>query len=161
MSKARVDELLLAMDRAFDGGPHSLLANLATVRAESWCALPQGGERSIQEIVAHVGRFKFIYANHGFRGADLDYDDHPATPAHGQLESISGAVVWLREAHSYLVDCLNELESDDELEVGRRVHWGDIVPTRRIIVTMLEHDLYHAGEINRTRALLQGDDGWQ
>ena len=32
-----------------------------------------------------------------------------------------------------------------------------------IIVTMLEHDLYHAGEINRThrsRALLQDDDAW-
>jgi len=27
-------------------------------------------------------------------------------------------------------------------------------------VTMLEHDLYHAGEINRTRALLQDDDAW-
>ena len=25
---------------------------------------------------------------------------------------------------------------------------------------MLEHDLHHAGEVNRTHALLQDDDAW-
>jgi hypothetical protein len=29
------------------------------------------------------------------------------------------------------------------------------------VTTLLEHDLYHAGEINRTRAMLQQDDAWK
>ena len=35
-----------------------------------------------------------------------------------------------------------------------------MVPTRFLIVNMIEHDVYHAGEINHTRALLQNDDAW-
>ena len=55
---------------------------------------------------------------------------------------------------------MNELSDDSELEVARKSHWGGLVPTYHIIVTMLEHDLHHAGEINRTHALLQDDDAW-
>ena len=32
--------------------------------------------------------------------------------------------------------------------------------SRWIIAVMIEHDLYHAGEINHIRALRQGNDGW-
>jgi hypothetical protein len=32
--------------------------------------------------------------------------------------------------------------------------------TRWFIVTMIEHNLYHAGEINHIRALSQGNDNW-
>jgi hypothetical protein len=33
--------------------------------------------------------------------------------------------------------------------------------TRWLIATLLEHDTYHAGEINHIRALLLSDDGWK
>ena len=55
---------------------------------------------------------------------------------------------------------VRDLSDDAELDVPRKAHWGQLVPTYDLIVTMLEHDLYHAGEINRTRALLQDDDAW-
>jgi hypothetical protein len=32
--------------------------------------------------------------------------------------------------------------------------------TRWIISVMIQHDLYHAGEINHVRSLLSGDDRW-
>ena len=31
---------------------------------------------------------------------------------------------------------------------------------RWIISVMIEHDVYHAGEINHLRALMQGNDRW-
>ncbi|MDA1279155.1 MAG: hypothetical protein O3B95_03825 [Chloroflexi bacterium] len=34
------------------------------------------------------------------------------------------------------------------------------VSAHRLMTIVLEHDTYHAGEINRTRALLQNDDDW-
>ncbi len=52
------------------------------------------------------------------------------------------------------------VQDDAELDVPRKAHWGEMLPTYDLVVIMLEHDLYHAGEINRTRALLQADDKW-
>ena len=90
MPTSRIDELLLLMDRAFAESEHSLLKNLASVRDESWTVVPEGGKRSIQNIVAHVGMFKFMYANHGFDTGDLDYGEPPATPAPERLASVEG-----------------------------------------------------------------------
>ena len=152
--------LLDLLDRAFSGNEHALLDNLATVKSDSWSRVPEGGKRSIQEITQHVGMFKFMYANHGFMDGDLDYSDDPATPPSERLATIGDAVEWLREGHACLTSCIRELADDHELEAPRKAHWGGLVPTYHIIVTMLEHDLYHAGEINRARALLQDDDAW-
>ena len=160
MARPRIELLLELMDRAFSGNEHALLDNLATVESKCWTRVPDGGQRSIQEITRHVGLFKYMYGNHGFRGGDLDYTDDPATPPAERLATIAGAVAWLQEAHAYLISGIRELSDDRELEVPRKAHWGGLVPTYHIVVTMLEHDLYHAGEINRTRALLQDDDGW-
>ncbi len=160
MSRQRLDELIRLMDRAFSGNEHSLLDNIATVHVDSWNTLPQGGKRSIREMTFHVGLFKYMYANHGFKGADLDYSDPPAKPPPERLTSPTTAAQWLREAHAYLMQCVRDLANDSELEVPRKAHWGEYVPTNHLIVTMLEHDLYHAGEINHTRALLQDDDAW-
>ena len=158
--RPKIDELLLLMDRAFAESEHSLLENLRSVREESWAQIPEGGKRSIQNIVAHVGMFKFMYANHGFDTGDLDYGEPPATPAPERLASVEVAIEYLREGHEYLAGLIRGLEDDSELEALRKAHWGGLVPTRHIIVTMIEHDLYHAGEVNRARALLQNDDGW-
>ena len=160
MARPKIELLLDLMDRAFSGNEHALLDNLATVEPGSWMRLPPGGTRSIREIVLHVGLFKYMYGNHGFRAGDLDYSDDPATPPPERLATIGNAVEWLHDAHAYFTGCIRELGDDLELEVPRKAHWGGLVPTYHIIVTMLEHDLYHAGEINRTRALLQDDDAW-
>ena len=148
------------MRRAFDSSEHSLLTNIQSVHESSWDTLPLGARRSIREITLHVGLFKYMYANHVFRDADMDYSDPPANPGPESLTSSSAAIRWLWEAHSYLTQCIRELADDSELAVLRKAHWGDQVPTYHLIATMLEHDLYHAGEINRTRALLQDDDTW-
>ena len=160
MPTPRIDELLLMMDCAFEESEHSLLTNLASVSEESWEALPAGGRRPIRELVHHVGLFKFMYANHGFENAVFDYGKPPATPARERLATITDAIEWLREGHTYLAGCIRELADDAELDVPRKVHWGGMVPTRFLIVNMIEHDVYHAGEINHTRALLQNDDAW-
>ncbi len=160
MPGPRIEELLLLMDRAFADSEHSLLKNLASVDEDSWTTIPEGGKRSIRNIVAHVGMFKFMYANHGFGAGDYDYDVPPATPAAERLSSVEAAMEYLREGHDYLTGCVCELADDSELNAPRKAHWGGLVPTRHIIVTMIEHDVYHAGEINRSRALLQNDDGW-
>ncbi len=161
MARHRIDELLRLMGSGFDGPlEQSLFSNLKTVRDEDWVALPERAHRSIREMTLHVGLFKYIYANHAFRGAGMAYDDPPARPPAARLESVGSAMEWLREAHDYLTTAIDELPDDAELEVKRKAHWGEMLPTHTLIEIVLQHDLYHAGEINRTRALLQDDDRW-
>ena len=134
MPTPRIDELLLMMDCAFEESEHSLLTNLASVSEESWEALPAGGRRPIRQLVHHVGMFKFMYANHGFRGADFDYGKPPATPARERLATIDAAVDWLREGHAYLTGCIRGLADDAELDVPRKAHWGGMVANTAFLI---------------------------
>jgi hypothetical protein len=101
-----------------------------------------------------------MHANHGFYDASLDYSDDPATPSAGRLASPATAKARLQEGHAYLRSGIDALTDDSELDVKRKAHWGQLVPTILLIDIMHEHDVYHAGEINRTRGMLQGNDGW-
>ena len=84
----------------------------------------------------------------------------PQPPRGSGLVTKAAAVDWLREGHAYLTGCIRELSDDAELDVPRKTHWGEMAPTRFLIVNMIEHDVYHAGEINHARAMLENDDGW-
>jgi hypothetical protein len=160
MARARIEELIRLMDDGFEDGEFSLLANLATVDDASWSALPEGGHRRIRELTHHIGMFKFMYANHAFRCGDFAYEAPPASPSEDRLATPSAAVEWLREGHGYLTSAVAELEDDAELAVPRKAHWGALVPTEALLTIMVQHDLYHAGEINHARALLQDTDRW-
>lgn len=39
-------------------------------------------------------------------------------------------------------------------------NWGEPKETRWIVTVMIQHDLYHSGEINHIRALHDRDDRW-
>jgi uncharacterized damage-inducible protein DinB len=159
VASAAVAELLYLMDQAFAGNrEHSLLGNLASVTAAEWAWVPPGGDRSIREIVRHVGGCKLMYENHAFGDGSLGWDD-PLVDGHGALDRPAGAVEWLRSAHARLRASVADLD-DDELARPRRANWGEEHETRWLVAVMIEHDLYHAGEINHLRALKQGDDRW-
>ncbi len=53
-----------------------------------------------------------------------------------------------------------ETLSDADLGVPRKTNWGELAETRWIVSVLIEHDLYHSGEINHIRALRQGNDRW-
>ncbi|MHB8375793.1 MAG: DinB family protein [Dehalococcoidia bacterium] len=161
MTRVAIAALLYLLDEAFSGdGPHSFLANLESVTPELWPRRPDGGERSIREIAYHAGVAKFLHANHLFGDASLTYGDlmRSATMA-GDSMDMDRAIAWLREGHRVLRDGVAGL-SDGELTQLRRSPWGEVREVRRGVAAMIEHDVYHAGEINHIRALLQGDDGW-
>jgi hypothetical protein len=71
--------------------------------------------------------------------------------------TIESAVAWLREGQALLRAGLAGLD-DAGLLAPRRSPQGKLRETRWIIAIMIQHDLYHAGEINHIRCLHQGDD---
>ena len=117
-----------------------------------------GSDRSIRDIVQHVGGCKLMYENHAFGDAALRWDD-PLVEGRGALETPASAVEWLRAGHARLRASVAALD-DAELARPRRANWGELHETRWLIAVTIEHDLYHAGEINHLRALRQGNDRW-
>jgi hypothetical protein len=160
MTAPAVSQLVYLLDEAFQGTAwHSVLANLHSVTLEDWLWVPSGGQRSIRDIVRHIGRVKYMAHNRAFGDAQLSWDD-PLVEGHEALSTIAEATVWLREGHARLRESIAVLD-DAELLRPRLTNYDELKETRWIItVTMIQHDLYHAGEINHLRALHQQNDHW-
>jgi hypothetical protein len=147
------------MDEAFDGPDwHSLLSNLRSLTPEDWDWVPPGGDRTIREIVQHIGGCKLMYHNHAFGDAKLTWED-PLVDGVGRLPTLESALEWLREGQGRLRESAAGLD-DAELLQPRMTNWGEPKETRWIISTMIQHDLYHAGEINHLRSLRRQNDKW-
>jgi uncharacterized damage-inducible protein DinB len=159
MTTTTICHLLYLLDEGFEGQDwHSLLGNLRSVTAEDWRWIPPDGQRSIAEIVGHVGGAKYMYDNHAFGDATLTWDD-PLVLGGDVLDSLPSAIDWLRAGHERLRRNIANLHDEDLLE-PRRTNWGESRETRWIIAVMIQHDIYHAGEINHLRSLHQQRDHW-
>ena len=159
--RSSIEQYLYLMDEAFDvPGNHPLLANLRSLAGDDWLWAPPGGERTIFQIVQHVGECKYVYDNHAFGDGSMRWDRPGTIPSVEPGTDPAGIVEWLREGHRRLRDNVAALEDDGELVQPRRANWGQSYETRWLVNAMIQHDLYHGGEINHIRALRQGNDRW-
>jgi uncharacterized damage-inducible protein DinB len=161
-----IDEVVYLLEEAFRGTgieetneAQSLLANLATVADAEWRRTPTGGTRTIESIVVHVGECKIMYDEYAFGAARLTWEE-PLAPWRDGEAPREDAIAWLTDAHERLMDHVRALD-DAELSVPRLANWGELRETRWLLSTLLQHDTYHAGEINHVRALLVADDAWK
>lgn len=163
MHRVLVDQLRSMLNQSFertpDAGPtdgwHSLMANLEGVRDEDWEWLPADGARSISHLAIHCGFAMRMYADRGFGNAILDMTDAVFPPS--STPTKTAVLPWLRESYQMLRDGLDAFV-DDSLGDVRKTHWGESKTRRWFGVTMIEHNIYHAGEINHIRALAQKND---
>jgi hypothetical protein len=158
MSTIAVSELLYLLDTAFEGTWHSLLDNLQAVTPEDWPWVPPGGHRTIHDMIQHVGGCKIMYHDYAF-GAGILTRDHPLVDGKDVLDNPAAAIAWLREGQERLRHSVAGLD-DADLPCPRMTNWGEQKETRWIITAMIQHDLYHAGEINHLRSLHRQTDRW-
>ena len=157
MATSALTQVLYLFDDAFAGPDwHSLLTNISSITPDEWLWVPTGGRRSIRYITRHIGVSKYIYQNHAFGDASFTWEGlHAVGDQH--LETIASAIAWLREGHEKLRASLAALD-DEELLRPRLSPFDGPQETRWIFARMMQHDLYHAGEINHIRALCRQDD---
>ncbi len=154
-----LDFLVWQLDQSFELKPeHSLIANLSSVTPEMLDQLPPGGGRTLRDIIAHCASVKRMHVNHAFADGELGWWD--AWDGAGEIKDAEFAALmeWLRRAHGEAQRAVRDLERDEELLAERETHWGELRQTRLIIDAILIHDIYHAGEINHLRGLLQNAD---
>lgn len=155
------DLLAYLLDHAFDGSEfHSLMGNLSTVDESMWSARLPESLRTIGEIALHVGSSKVMYTDYAFGSGSLTWESDEVEPWPPDAPPRREVLDWLREVHAGLMDHVAGL-SDAELSRPRMANWGEEKETRWLLSTLLQHDVYHAGEINRMRSLHAGEDRWQ
>ena len=158
-STIAVDALVRQMESAFAGPDwHSVLRNLGSCTADDWDWTPPGGRRTIRDIVRHIAVCKLMWQDQLFGDRRMDWDDAETIadrPVAGEPDEV---IDWLNETHAALRDSV-ALLVDDALATPRDGYWDRPRELGWSITIMIEHDLYHAGEINLIRALHQGNDG--
>jgi uncharacterized damage-inducible protein DinB len=137
---------------------HSLLWNLRNIEPGEWTRPPPGGGRTIRELVEHIGGTWLMYASHAFGDERRQWGDR-VVDGIGPGQAPEETVTWLRRAHAVFREAVSAL-TDDQLGELRKAPWGDRYEARRLVELQLQHTLYHVGEINHIRALLQGNDDW-
>lgn len=135
---------------------HSLLWNLHNVRPEEWDIQPAPGSRTIRDIVKHIGIVFLGYENHVFGDGTRSWSDSSlggVSPGEAPDDMIS----WLRQAHA----CFrNSVAGLADTQLAELCPWGEPWTYQRIIEVMIQHPIYHIGEINYARAVIQGNNDW-
>jgi hypothetical protein len=165
MGREGIEQLLYMMDRSFDPEPafgtwHAFLVNVADVRDDDWLWVPDGGQRSIFDIVQHAGEVKYVYDSCAFGDGSLHWERSGTVPTIEATTPRDEVVRWLSAGHQQLRSHVASLEDDSELLEMRPGLWNDEHPTRWLVTQVIQHDLYHAGELNHIRALRQRNDEW-
>jgi len=159
--RSGIEQLLYVMDQAFEGhGEHALLSNLRNLTDEDLRWLPPGGGRTAFDILQHVGESKYAYENHAFGDGSMRWDWPGTVPTVAPGASKDQIITFVRDGQRRLRDAVAALEDDAELAVMCNANWGLQYETRWLVNVMVQHDLYHGGEINHLRALRQGNDRW-
>ena len=161
-----IEFLVYLMDDAFgdadleDPTAHqSLMGNLGDVDETMWRARLPESIRTIESIALHVGSCKVMYRDHAFGSRALTWESPEVQPWPVGETPLGAGLAWLRETHAELMRNVSAL-SDKDLLVPRWANWGEQKETRWLLSMLLQHDAYHAGEINRMRSVLSGEDRW-
>ncbi len=155
------------LEAAYRADPfHALRKNIESVRPDEWDVKPPrtgdqkegslaGDELSICDLAIHAGGPKYMYANRAFGDARLEWTDI-TLPASRDMATV---LAWMDEGHQHLVEGLAALQDDALLLEQRPAPWRTPMRVVALLGIIINHDVYHSGEINRQRGLIR-HSGW-
>ena len=167
MTRTGIEFLSQRLEAAYRGDPfHAVRKNIASVRPDEWDVRPAKWtveefgtqpELSICDLALHVGGPKYMYADRAFGDASLEWGDIKPP----ESREMNVVLAWMDAGHRLLQDGLKALSDDEELSVQRQAPWRTPMTRMQLVALVINHDVYHSGEINRQRALIRGAEGWE
>ena len=152
-----IDRILDQMDRAFSGdawhGP-SLMSTLEGLSAEDASQHAIRGAHSIWELVHHLGSWNQIVLRR-LKGEHLEVTTERDWPPVWEVSETAWqrAVENLSESHRRLRDFVAAIE-DDQLDKKDQKTSGATTSRYVVLHGMIQHHLYHAGQIAILRKAL-------
>lgn len=166
MSRVLIDHYSAVFEAAYRTDPfHAFRANLAAASPDEWNVRPSDWSReefgdrpelSIGDLAHHVGGALVMYTDRAFGEAKLDWGDIRG-PASADMDPV---LAWLDEAHATFAAGIASLTDDVQLAEMRQAPWRTPMPRAQLIGLMVNHQIYHSGEVNRQRSLIRGTSGW-
>ncbi|MBI4278774.1 MAG: DinB family protein [Armatimonadetes bacterium] len=158
MSRARIEQLLESVDEASrwvwsvvrditdDEYRWKPVPDAFTLR-DAW---PQPGEgpSTIEFKLAHLAGWKARYANFTFGDGTHSWQHVLAQ------DSLEKMLAYLKQAEEFFRGGVAALE-DANLEDRRPTGWGKVSRLGSTVVHMIQHDVYHVGQIRTMRGLYQ------
>jgi uncharacterized damage-inducible protein DinB len=147
----------LAM-RAFSESPwHSLLSALKGISEKTFFFVPQQHrgfpwmDGSIRDIVYHVTGDKIVQLSAAFGGGKETWDSLASKLSKSDMAKM------MRELHDAFELERSKLKSlsDDELEQKVTTWGGKRMKACDLFLMLIEHDLYHAGQIRYIRNVIE------
>lgn len=145
-----IHRILDQMDRAFSGdawhGP-SLMRALDNMTAEDASKHPISGAHSVWELVHHVGAWNTI-VQHRLRGEIVEVTTERDWPPVWEVTDATWKRVLedLTASQARLRAVVSEM-SDDQLDLVDQKTSGPNVSRYTVIHGVIQHNLYHAGQI--------------
>ncbi|MCH8275108.1 MAG: DinB family protein [Armatimonadetes bacterium] len=150
----RVELLLALQKRAFEKSHwHSLIGALKDLNERLFCWKPETHagfewmEGSIRDIVFHVTGDKLVQASQAFGDGSVTWESMTDLIRKTGVESM---VEDLRAAHDRLIEAL-ERQTEESLDQKVRTWGGKRMTAQEFFLMLIEHDLYHAGQIRYIR----------
>lgn len=168
---SRVQALLRRLDAAWEESRwHSLRGSLEGLTEDeaTWVPPdyqppePWGFSGCILDILLHVAADAFIYPDQAV-GQDSPTTAMVEAQFHDRGGNLQAALGLLDAGHAHLRDVLASLNDAD---LARRVEAAGIyqgASVETLFIELIEHDVYHAGQINYIRSLYEGgssDRSW-
>jgi hypothetical protein len=166
MARTAIELILGQFRAAYRGDPfHAFRQNLAAATPAEWDIRPSDWsveefgprpELSICDVAFHVGGAMVMYGDRAFGEAKLEWGDI-AVPDSRDMDAVLG---WLDSVLGGFEAGIAALTDDSELAEMRQAPWRVPMRRDRLIGLMVNHQLYHSGEVNRQRSLIRGSTGW-
>jgi hypothetical protein len=166
MPRTAIELLHRSFRAAYRGDPfHAFRQNLESVSAAEWDVRPQTWsaevfgtlpELSIRDLAWHVGGAAIMYTNRAFGTGRLEWADIPVPTG----QDIATTLGWLDDAHAGFAAGIEALGDDADLAVLCDMPGRAGIRRDQMIGLQINHFVYHAGEVNRQRALIRGATGW-
>lgn len=153
-----VDKLLYLQKRAFESSPwHSLKAALANIGETEFLWIPPKHQGfpwmngSIRDIVYHVSGDKLVQVSAALGGGEITWENVGLGKA-----DIGSMMSQLTSSHSVVVNAL-KMQSENTLSEKVTSWGGKKLSAEELFLMLIEHDLYHAGQIRYIRNLVGAD----
>jgi hypothetical protein len=144
---------------------HAFRGNLASATPAEWDVRPlewstevfgTQPDLSLCDIAHHVGGAMVMYTDRAFGESRLEWGDIHG-PFGRDMEAVLG---WLDRVQAEFAAGIAALSDDAELAEMRQAPWRAVLRRDQLIGLMINHQLYHSGEVNRQRSLIRGSTGW-